>query len=212
MENRTPHDVVIRPEGGGQVTYPSTGQLRLAETDRPAGMFATEWGLDVPVVKRSLGIPDFDDAPTIVSLPVLQSLAARGLYPPNLFAPDTGRSCIRDDRGQIEAVTQLIQLAPPEPCHAGAGSASLLEWLSAGVNMPRSFKAGDDRHNGYQEGVRDAYQSVLDWLSAKPAEVLADAEVLEATVRVSSDAQQGQLLYELAQMVRRLAGVVAAKY
>ena len=60
-----------------------------------------------PIITRAagntIGLPD-DDSQCLVSAMVLAACAGRA----GVFAPDTGPTAIRDERGQIVAVTRLV--------------------------------------------------------------------------------------------------------
>lgn len=119
MKNLTPHAVTVICRDGRKMTFPPSGEvLRLTEVDQggnePKSHLMIGDGLDIPVFRRAHLI-SFSNLPresAIVSLPVLQALAADGHYPGWLWAPDTGRGAVRDDRGQIVATRALLQLYP----------------------------------------------------------------------------------------------------
>lgn len=103
MLNLTPHPITVRRPDGTETVYPPSGTVaRVAMTEEVVG------DLDgVPVVQRTpgqvTGLPD-DGTPCLVSSMVLAAVPGR----PNTFAPDTGATAIRDDAGQIVAVTRLV--------------------------------------------------------------------------------------------------------
>lgn len=103
MINLTPHDIVLRT-AQGDVTIPASGTVaRVATVDADTG--DTVSGL--PVIRRTFGdvtgLPD-DGAPCIVSAMVLAAVAGRA----DTYAPDTGATAIRNDKGHIVAVTRLV--------------------------------------------------------------------------------------------------------
>lgn len=103
FENRTPHEIVLRLPDGTERVYPPCGVVaRVATYDEH---FDSIDG--VPIITRiydmPTGMPD-DDRPVLVSALVAAACPnRRGVY-----SPDTGPTAIRDDRGQIVAVTQLV--------------------------------------------------------------------------------------------------------
>lgn len=104
MLNLTPHAIVIRTVAG-DVTFPPSGQIARVST------IATDTGLTVAgvrVVRNTYGpvtgLPG-DGKPCIVSGMVLGALPAGT---PNVYAPATGATAIRDERGQVVAVTELV--------------------------------------------------------------------------------------------------------
>ena len=115
--NLTPHDIVIKTR-----TIKASGIVcRIEETE------TIQRSVDeITVVFKSFGnikgLPQYRGKLTdnygivgspkfIVSLPVLMALKAQGSKRTDIFAPDTGKSCIREN-GQIKAVVQLIALNP----------------------------------------------------------------------------------------------------
>lgn len=110
--NMTPHPVTVRV-GEEEITYEPCGKVfRLVEIDEPYGRDVD----GVPVIRRSFAVsitdfPELDDpdAVVIVSLPALMGL--KGVHVRALVvAPDTGSGAIRDEKGQIVAVTRFIVL------------------------------------------------------------------------------------------------------
>jgi len=107
--NLTPHAITLHV-GGRDIVIPPSGKVaRVAVVSTDCGSVDIN-GIQVPVVVNERGkveAPGFvedDDAICIVSSIVLRELAGyRGFY-----APDTGATAIRDEKGQIKAVTRLI--------------------------------------------------------------------------------------------------------
>jgi hypothetical protein len=103
MINLTPHPITIRrPDGSQSTLQPSGAVARVATTESAVGT------LDgVPVVARSTGaaqgLPE-EGALCIVSAMVLAAVPGRR----GVYAPDTGPTAIRDERGQVVAVTRLV--------------------------------------------------------------------------------------------------------
>jgi len=103
MLNLTPHAITIR-SANGDVTIPPFGtvaRVEMEEVDTGATYYCA------PVIQRRAvsvtGLPE-DDTPCIVSAMVLAAVPGR----PATYAPDTGPTAIRDDKGQIVAVTRLV--------------------------------------------------------------------------------------------------------
>lgn len=123
--------IVAKSRGGPKqwVTIPASGEIyRLKELDTPEdaahmGDVYVEWMPESPMgtcaglVSRRF---DLGDIPVekrgtvyIVSLPALMGLASAGIFRDDLIAPDTGRTCDRDDKGNIIGVRGFVRLAPP---------------------------------------------------------------------------------------------------
>ena len=105
MINLTPHPITLRLPDGQDVTLPPSGAVaRVSMVEEIVGTVA-----GLPLIRRRpgpvIGLPDGDDQPCIVSSMVLAALpvGASGVY-----APDTGPTAIRDERGQVVAVTRLV--------------------------------------------------------------------------------------------------------
>ena len=105
MINLTPHPIVLRLPDGQDVTLPPSGTV--ARVTMLEDVVGTVSG--VPVIRRRpgpvVGLPDTDQ-PVIVSSMVLAALPAGA---PGVYAPDTGPTAIRDDRGLVVAVTRLVE-------------------------------------------------------------------------------------------------------
>lgn len=120
MINLTPHAITVQI-GDRSITFPPSGTVARVESIEfisgsmdifdPAVAECDEQGNSngcrVPVVVRSFGevhgLPN-DGSPCIVSSLVLGAVPGR----PNTFAPDTGSTAIRNERGQVIAVTRLV--------------------------------------------------------------------------------------------------------
>lgn len=114
--NLTPHPITIRTTDGSDVTVPPSGIVARVESEEyETGNLFPEIGASVPVVTRRFGrvvdLPERDDYHYyIVSSLVLEALRNAGEDRPDVFAPDTGPSAIRDGDGRVVAVTRLICL------------------------------------------------------------------------------------------------------
>jgi hypothetical protein len=134
--NLTPHPIKVfrepnpaydDPAEPGVFEIPRSGWIaRLSERD---GEPAKTWALPAPFIERQLGEvfvvgADGAEAPFpppvgweagvesriawIVALPVAQRLQR-----PDVFAPDTGRGAVRDDKGQIVGVRGFVRIVLP---------------------------------------------------------------------------------------------------
>lgn len=103
MINLTPHAITIRTKDG-DVTFEPSGTVARVETRETT--VGERFG--VQVVRREFGdifgLPE-NGEPCIVSSMVLAALPAGT---PNVYAPDTGATAIRNDAGHIVAVTRLV--------------------------------------------------------------------------------------------------------
>ena len=103
--NLTPHEIKIITEGG-ELSIPPSGTIARVKTiERDAGTLA-----GIPVVSRQFGevenLPDPEEGIAyIVSALVLEAAKGRD----DVYAPDTGPTAIRNESGQIMAVTRLIK-------------------------------------------------------------------------------------------------------
>lgn len=102
--NLTPHAIVLRLQDGTDTVIPPSGAIaRVSMIEEVIGTVA-----GMPLVRRRpgpvIGLPDGDE-PCIVSSMVLSALPPGA---PNVFAPDTGPTAIRDERGYVVAVTRLV--------------------------------------------------------------------------------------------------------
>lgn len=107
MRNLTPHVVVVSVAGTVEVIQPSGTVARVSTTEQSAGLCPVTYA---PVIRRTFGdvenIGSPSDGPCLVSSLVLSALGSewRGVA----FAPDTGDTAIRNDKGHIIAVTRLV--------------------------------------------------------------------------------------------------------
>lgn len=108
MINLTPHAIVLRTPAGDTTFQPSGQVARVATLSSATG----EMVAGVPVVRHTYGpvtglVRDAQGVPLpcIVSGMVLAALPAGTI---NVYAPATGATAIRDERGQIISVTELV--------------------------------------------------------------------------------------------------------
>ena len=105
MINLTAHPIVVRTRQGDLTFAPSGTVARVSMTEEVIGTCA-ETGAAIirRVPGEVIGLPE-DGSPCIVSAMVLAAL------PPCtacVYAPDTGATAIRNEAGQIVAVTRLV--------------------------------------------------------------------------------------------------------
>lgn len=100
--NLTPHEINIFLDGN-MISIPPSGTI--ARVDSVDTVIGNVDG--IPVVRSTMGdvtgLPDNED-PIIVSLMVLDALQGKRK---NVYAPDSGSTCIRNEKGHIVAVTRL---------------------------------------------------------------------------------------------------------
>ena len=103
MLNLTDHDIAIRTVDGRTIVLPPSGEVARILTKK------VRLGevMGIPIFKRKFrgvrGIPKDKSIPIIVSNQVFSCITR-----PNMYAPDTGRTAIRDLNDKVIAVTQLI--------------------------------------------------------------------------------------------------------
>lgn len=100
MLNLTPHAITV-----GGVTFPPSGVIARVESHEE--IVATCPITGVPIVSRVFGevsgLPE-EGTPCLVSALVLSACVGRK----GVFAPDTGSTAVRNERGQVTAVTRLV--------------------------------------------------------------------------------------------------------
>lgn len=114
MINLTPHPIhLYSTEGKLLVEIQPSGTVARVEVESVIVGNHNYDGISIPVTTRVagkvVGLPSDGQTPFIVSGMVLDSLGAE--YHGVAFAPDTGASCIRDEKGLIRGVTQLVTVA-----------------------------------------------------------------------------------------------------
>lgn len=114
MINLTPHKIAVRIDGTDYVFEPSGKVARVTSSEVEVealryldlNKFASV--VYMPVIRRELGdVVDLpgDGGPFLVSSIVLSAIYGRG----DVYAPDTGPTAIRDEGGNIVAVTRLVR-------------------------------------------------------------------------------------------------------
>jgi hypothetical protein len=105
MINCTPHAITLRTPQG-DITIPPSGTVARVTMTEAVVRTCAVTGVDV--IRRTpgevIGLPE-DGTPCIVSAMVLAALPAGTK---GVFAPDTGATAVRNDRGHIVAVTRLV--------------------------------------------------------------------------------------------------------
>ena len=108
MLNLTPHSITLRTLAGDTTFQPSGQVARVATIATHTGaivagvpVVCNTYGPVTGLVRDPQGVP----LPCIVSGMVLAALPAGTL---NVYAPATGATAIRDDKGQVVAVTELV--------------------------------------------------------------------------------------------------------
>jgi hypothetical protein len=104
--NLTPHDIVI-DVNGEKTTYRRCGDIARVEmtvVEQPE-LFATKIPVVFNTTGKVVGLPDQIKHATfyLVSKMVADACPER----PDVLYPDTGSTAIRNEKGQIEAVTRL---------------------------------------------------------------------------------------------------------
>lgn len=105
MINLTPHSITVRLPDGSERVYPPSGTVARVMT------FETS-AADIDGIKTAYrrtgkveGLTLPLTGPVLVSGMVLAELTGVD----NVYAPDSGSTAIRDDKGQVVAVTRLIR-------------------------------------------------------------------------------------------------------
>ncbi len=105
MLNLTPHAIVIATANGDITIEPSGTVARVDSNDVVIGKCSVT-GVDI--IERAFGevygLPNDDDTICIVSALVLSATKRK-----NTFAPDTGATAIRNEKGHIVKVTRLVK-------------------------------------------------------------------------------------------------------
>ena len=104
LMNLTPHAITLISEDEEFTIEPSGQIARVSMTEEVVGIYG-----DVPVIRRVagevVGLPA-DGRPCIVSAMVLAALPAGTEW---VYAPDTGPTAVRDEKGHVVAVTRLVR-------------------------------------------------------------------------------------------------------
>ena len=118
MINLTPHPINIRLANENTLIIPPSGQVARVDMMEQVVGYTVIDGKQIPLITRiACGITGLDEYGTgvaIVSsmvLDYLQSTHDRRYALYVLYAPDTGDTALRNERGHIEAVTRLVGMA-----------------------------------------------------------------------------------------------------
>ena len=107
MRNLTPHAIAIDVDGVINTIQPSGTIARVSTSEESVGICPVT---GAPIVCRSFGevenIGSPSDGPCLVSSLVLSALGSE--WRSVAFAPDTGDTAIRNNKGHIVAVTRLV--------------------------------------------------------------------------------------------------------
>lgn len=105
MINLTPHAITVRLPDGTDRTYPPSGTVARVRTFETSALSVD----GIPAVYRRVGNVEGLTLP--LTQPVLVSSMVLAEIPgaDNVFAPDTGPTAIRDERGHVVAVTRLVR-------------------------------------------------------------------------------------------------------
>jgi len=105
MLNLTPHAIVVRLPDGSERTFQPSGTVARVVTFQTSAAnldgIPTSYRRTGNVEGLTLPLPQ----PVLVSGMVLAELEGAD----NVFAPDSGPTAIRDDKGQVVAVTRLVR-------------------------------------------------------------------------------------------------------
>lgn len=109
MVNLTPHPVTVRLPDGTEHTYPPSGFVARVDTVE----YKAEPIDGLPTIARtmgrvSLGYDALGQTLIVSSLVLQAALAQKHPDLSRLVAPDTGPTAIRDERGQVRAVTRWV--------------------------------------------------------------------------------------------------------
>ena len=106
--NLTPHDIVVRGENGERVfAAPAPEKVcRVATTSTEDGIID-----GIPVFKTVFGEVENLPAPEIGTVYIVSAIVINALAGtrPDVVAPDTGKTAIRDEKGLVKAVTRFTR-------------------------------------------------------------------------------------------------------
>lgn len=104
IKNCTPHPIAIRSPSGNRIFEPSGIVPRVATVETPADPVG-----GIPAVTTRLGevsgLPDAVPGTWLIVSRMVFDATDRE----DVVAPDTGATCVRDEKGRIVAVTRLIR-------------------------------------------------------------------------------------------------------
>jgi len=105
IKNLTPHPIRVRKPDGFEVVFPPEGIIPRVETiETPSAEVE-----GIPTVTRRMGqvvgLPPFEEGVFFI----VSSLVFEASERTDLLCPDTGKTCIRDEHGNIIAVTRFVR-------------------------------------------------------------------------------------------------------
>ena len=118
MINLTPHEIVIVEQDGAEIaSFPASGVIaRISVTEKVTGSISFD-GVPIDIISSTFGevegLPSLSDLEGherfLVSSMVLDRLGSE--WSGIAFAPDTGKSAVRDSQGRVVGVTRLRTVA-----------------------------------------------------------------------------------------------------
>jgi len=109
FKNYTPHDIKVRVRNGeGIITFPSKGIARLSTKEIPAeDFFIDEIFEKIPSVRIKYGEVEGLPAPEKDVVYIVSSMVFDNSDRTDIVSPDTGKTAIRNEKGQIQSVTRF---------------------------------------------------------------------------------------------------------
>jgi len=102
--NLTPHAITVQGTDGEKTTFQPSGTLaRVSQTQQSAGKIGA-----FELRRNTFGDVEGIPAPAADTFYIVSAIVLSASDRPDLIAPDTGPSAIRNDKGQIEAVRAFI--------------------------------------------------------------------------------------------------------
>lgn len=108
FENYTPHTIIVKPGNDEQTSYSSLGVARVTEEQT---VHSKVGNIEIRKTdyKEIIGLHEPSSGKMyIVSMVVAQANLRTTNPRVDLVCPDTGRTCLRDEKGQICAVTGFV--------------------------------------------------------------------------------------------------------
>ena len=108
IKNCTPHAIVVVCDGEN-VTFEPSGIIPRVDTVEKEAEFIFLDEIDIPCVNQSTGavsgLPEIQDGVFLIVSGMVFAASDRK----DIIAPDTGKTAIRNERGQIVAVTRFLR-------------------------------------------------------------------------------------------------------
>lgn len=106
--NYTPHNIDVQLEDGTNVTIPSSGSARVTETRQSLQSHAGI-PLQTTIYGHIEGLPEEKENIKIIVSMLVTQINKNSLFPrKDLVSPDTGRTCMRDEKGNVKAVRGFL--------------------------------------------------------------------------------------------------------